>query len=511
VVLAAVVSPPGAYAVEGSKGPVGWDSYRRLDRLPELDSGTRTVQASSHDRTFGNDDGFRGTYSCPRRVATGCVLAEHRGPGEIDGIWFTRDYGVFVATGTLRVVLDGRTVIRRDLTDVILGKLGPPFSFPLVSHSAQSSGGGFVKTPMPFRRSMRVITENNPGYFHVIYRKFADRRGVPRFDPDAPALDVRSMLRAAGRRDPKQPRGRRIGRRETAAVGSHRSRTLVQLHGAGVVSGLRLRLRGLSDAAADTVFRGARLRIAFDGRRTVDAPLGEFFGSGLGPARVRSVMFAMGPRGNDWLSAWWPMPYASMARVSLTNPTRIPLPAVDVRLTAEPDPRWRRALRSRRVGHFRATSRGPSATTPGVDWNFLTARGRGKFVGVTQTMAGGKPENYLEGDESAFVDGSESPQITGTGTEDFYLGGWYFTTAFKIRTFTLPFNGFPVDLTAATGCPQATCKTAYRLMLAEAVPFRRSLRFGIQHGGRNDVPAVYGSTAYWYGPARAGPPFDPRP
>ncbi|MEE3920299.1 hypothetical protein V2I01_25245 [Micromonospora sp. BRA006-A] len=54
-------------AVADDKGPIGWDAYRRLDRLPELAAGTRTHQFSSFGRDGSNDDGFVGTWSCLRR------------------------------------------------------------------------------------------------------------------------------------------------------------------------------------------------------------------------------------------------------------------------------------------------------------------------------------------------------------------------------------------------------------------------------------------------------------
>ncbi len=38
----------------------------------------------------------------------------------------------------------------------------------------------------------------------------------------------------------------------------------------------------------------------------------------------------------------------------------------------------------------------------------------------------GNTADFLEGDERVFVDGQESPHIYGTGTEDFYEGGFYF-------------------------------------------------------------------------------------
>jgi hypothetical protein len=47
----------------------------------------------------------------------------------------------------------------------------------------------------------------------------------------------------------------------------------------------------------------------------------------------------------------------------------------------------------------------------------------------------GNTADFLEGDERVFVDGQESPQIYGTGTEDFYESGFYFrdATAYVMR------------------------------------------------------------------------------
>ena len=73
-----------------AKGPVGWQTLRRLDLLPLFSVGVGPAQFSSYDRSGGNDDGR--TYSCLRETGSeGCVLAEHRGPGEIDSIWSTRN------------------------------------------------------------------------------------------------------------------------------------------------------------------------------------------------------------------------------------------------------------------------------------------------------------------------------------------------------------------------------------------------------------------------------------
>ncbi|MEE3920302.1 DUF2961 domain-containing protein [Micromonospora sp. BRA006-A] len=123
--------------------------------------------------------------------------------------------------------------------------------------------------------------------------------------------------------------------------------------------------------------------------------------------------------------------------------------------------------------------------------------GRGRFVGVSQTMRGhiigGNTRNYLEGDERVHVDGSPTPQIYGTGTEDFYESGWYFNRGEYSDVFT----GNTAHLVRGGGCADE-CDAAYRLMIGDAVAYGTALRFGIEHGPANDMPAEYASTAFLY-------------
>ena len=65
------------------------------------------------------------------------------------------------------------------------------------------------------------------------------------------------------------------------------------------------------------------------------------------------------------------------------------------------------------------------------------------------TMLGIDPPFYLEGNERAFVDGAAQPQILGTGTEDFFDGGWYFYD----QLFSLPFSGSPPTRHAPRAAP----------------------------------------------------------
>ena len=659
VVGFAVSIPTASAAAPGqsSNGPVGWDTYRHLDRLDEVPTGVQTKQFSSFDRNGGNGDFSR----CLRTMPDGsCVLAETDGAGEIDSIWETRDGGNVTATGNLTVVLDGKTVLHAPFQDIVDGKLGAPFVFPVVANADQSSGGVYIIAPMPYRTSMLVYTDHDPIYYHVTYRTFPSADGVQTFDPTDKASDVIARLKAAGTQDPKpaQPgastqttdfslapgaskqlaisqgpgelsalrvrvpqlvappppnnvsddgrafgangysqftvkidpanNGVRLTRRLDAGIGHQRAQILVDgqpvaewapLTVAGgcrwedqsvdlpasatagkssitirnqftssdldfnefvywadsMVNGQAQRTDTVdvgpshtADEAAhnysiagqtwqgsnlfcypesggpspevvasNDILANARVRVTVDGQQTVDAPLGQFFGSGQSDATVKALMTSMGQNLSNWFSAWWPMPYRSGITVSLYNGSQHAITSASSAVTTAPDPLAAEDLATDRIGYFRATSNSAD-TTPGADYLFLKTGGHGRFVGVSESMTGVAYRGYLEGDERVYVDGSHTPQIHGTGTEDFYEGGWYFNR----DTFTDPVNGEPSHLASAGGCPDGKdCTSTYRLMLGDAVSFDSSLTFGIEHGGVDDEQAHYSSTAYWYGTA----------
>jgi hypothetical protein len=656
--VASASAAPGTTYSGNDNGPVGWEVYRNLDRLPELQTAVRTKQFSSFGRDGTNNDGFDGTYSCLRTTAAGCVIAEDTGPGEVASIWFTRDEGNVTKTGTITVELDGKQVLHASLQDIVDGKLGAPFSYPLVANAGQTSGGVYIRVPMPYRSSMRITTQTNPLFYHVDYRQFPDANGVRTFDPTDKAEDVLALLGAAGTKDPKpaQPdstttkapvnlapgkqvtladtfgpgelsalrlklpdivgldlknfaddgraflggstftlkidpanTGVKLTRRMDLRIGNQRAKILVDGAPAGewaplkaegaqwhdqtvdlpaaltagksqltvtnqfvssdldfnefvywadsVVDGQAKRTDTLdvgpnhvadeqahryaitqqnwsgehamayaateADAArvkpSDTLLSGVRVQVTIDGQKRVDAPLGEFFGSGLGENPVSSLFFAMDPDG--WYSSWWPMPYVARATVTLVNTTAYPLKG-QAEVTALRDARKAVDLATGKIGYFTAVSR-RAETTQGSDWTFADVTGRGKFVGVSSTMEGlladGNTRGYLEGDERVYVDGERTPAIHGTGTEDYYESGWYFNAG----TYSTPFHGNSAHEVRAGFCTNE-CDGAWRLHITDSVAFQNQLDFGIEHGQQDDHPAIYGSTAFLYTAAKFG-------
>jgi D-arabinan exo alpha-(1,3)/(1,5)-arabinofuranosidase (non-reducing end) len=500
---AATAAPAEPLSAGLGERTVGWDTYRRLDRLPYLSADTRSLQLSSFDRSGGDFDistgNKNGSGGCLASGGAGCVIAEDRGAGEVDSIWFTRDGGKLTAMGKIRIELDGRTVIDAPLQSLVDGALGAPFVWPLVANAEQSPGGDYIKVPMPYRQSMRISIASNLQYYHVDYRQFSTADGVTTFSPSDPAVDVLATFRAAGTVDPKP----------TARTATHHHRvvdlpadvgvTIAESTGSGSISGLRLRL----PQPADQLLAGLRLQIEFDGRTLVDSPLGEFFGAGLGTDNVRSLMFATIPQpdGSLSLSAWWPMPFSRTAHVTLLNTTGDPVFGIDSDVVTTSDPQWADALTSGRAGYFTTRSHaGP--TSLGQDWVFADEQGHGKFVGVSHTIRGTRIKTsfgdaspyFLEGAERVYTDGSASPQWYGTGTEDFYEGGWYFHNG---TNYSDPLTGQPDQRTATGGCADY-CVAVYRLMLADAIDYHSAIRFGIEHGKRNMVQPDYSSTAFVY-------------
>ena len=276
-VLFALIAPAGALAdapAGSAKGPVGWDVYRELDRLPELLTRRRDQAVLQLRPRGGNDDGFVGTYSC-LRTDDGCVIAERRrAPARSQSIWFTRDEGDVRNTGNIKIELDGRTVLDAPLQDVVDGKLGAPFAYPLVANANQSSGGVYIKVPMPYRQldaghhrrttrsSTTSATASSP-----------TPTGSRTFDP-ADKARRRARHPAGVRHARPQARPARRGDRRTAASRSRPARSVTLADARGARHDLRscaLRLPQVLGRRRPGPSSTTAARSAATGRRTASS------------------------------------------------------------------------------------------------------------------------------------------------------------------------------------------------------------------------------------------------
>jgi Protein of unknown function (DUF2961) len=268
------------------------------------------------------------------------------------------------------------------------------------------------------------------------------------------------------------------------------------------------------------------LRAYWDGEAepSVEVPLGDFFGLGLGEyflyqSALTSVASVRA------LNAYFPMPFAKSARLTVANEGKLRTDSlyhnIDyVSLKKLPTD----------LGYFHAQYR---QATPCRGWTdnwekndeplvngkknldgegnyvFLEAQGKGHFVGVTHAILQNQDGWAGEGDEMIFIDGQTEPSINGTGTEDYYNGAWNFGGLSDARPFAYLRNGAPfiVDPERVGG---RYC--LYRWHSESPITFEKNIRVTIEHGHANHRSDSFFSTAYWYqSEPHAGFPALPKP
>lgn len=293
--------------------------------------------------------------------------------------------------------------------------------------------------------------------------------------------------------------------------------TLLDDSGPGIITHIWVTL---TDDNPDNL-KALVLRMYWDGEPTpsVEAPLGDFFGLGLGEYFLyQSIPLAVGPE--RALNCFFPMPFGQSARITLANESDHQVHAVffniDYQSYSHPLPadmlyfhaQYRQATPAKGWTNQWKNDDDPLADdkkNPAGEGNYvwMEARGRGHFVGVTMSVLQNQDDWWGEGDDMFFVDGAATPSINGTGSEDYFLGAF----GFGRRAFFYDLFGAPVK-----GEPTAGSRSSvYRFHLDSPIPFTKSLRATLEHGHANVRSDNYFSVAYWYQtePHMECPPLPP--
>jgi hypothetical protein len=130
----------------------------------------------------------------------------------------------------------------------------------------------------------------------------------------------------------------------------------------------------------------------------------------------------------------------------------------------------------------------------GLSHLIADVKGRGHFVGtilMTQGLEDGST-GYFEGDDRAMIDGKL--KLHGTGSEDYFNGGWYAVMDRWDKGMSLPIHGsLEYNLmTSRTG--------GYRFYLSDKLNFSESFQLDIEHqpDAKNNVRADYTSLGFFY-------------
>ncbi len=270
---------------------------------------------------------------------------------------------------------------------------------------------------------------------------------------------------------------------KSISLASGVTETLFEAREGGRIVGLRL-----SPASAlEGKDRALVLRMTWDGEQTpsVLCPAGDFFGYAWGHPATRSLLLGTADNTNY---CYFPMPYSRSAKVELVS-QRADGPPIELRAEVV------YASEPKRPGEgtFHAIWRRENPTTKGAPFTFVETAGRGHLVGCILQAQGMVTGNtyFFEGDDQTTLDGQLT--IHGTGSEDFFNGGWYDVPDRWEKQLSFPLSGclaYQKPLGRTGG---------YRFMIGDAYAFRKSILQTIEHAPTgNDLLTDYAAVTFLY-------------
>ena len=468
----------------------GLEQLYRLDRLAEFRTSVKVASVSSYDRSGGNNDGFNGEYSFVRKEPGGLVLADLKGPGVIYRIWTPTP-----TDDVMEFYFDGEEEPRISVKfrEIFMGN-HPAFERPLVGYGA---GGFYSYRPLPFEKSCKVlIRAENMQFYQINYATYPQSAGIKSFSISPGPVEreklerAKSLFSSVGEDISSWVAGEgvEVERLHTKVkLEPGKAATLAGLERPGRIVGLRL------DPAS--AFEGKRrdvvLRAYWDGdpEPAINCPAGDFFGYAWGDPAMRSLLMGTADGMNY---CYFPMPWEKSARLELyCEPTLEK--AVEVEAEVLFVPRGRR----NNEGLFYSLWRRENPTTKGRPFTFIETGGRGHLVGVIQLSQGFESGNtgHFEGDDQTTIDGELA--IHGTGSEDFYNGGWYNVPGRweSRRSFTLSGCLDYKNHLGRTG--------GYRIFLGDAYSYRESILQTIEHAPTdNSLLNDYSGVTFLYSEQR---------
>jgi len=445
----------------------------------------RSQSPDQGDDWFANHDAGQFLRTERHGARSEYVMMDADGPGAMVRIWSANP------KGTLRIYLDGREapVLEAPMADLLGGRLeGVPQPI------AGVHGRGWnCYLPIPYAKHCKVTSDEGGFYYHANYRTYPRGTRLRSFQPKdlvnlaGEISETAQRLASVGLSYP-QPSEAGAARYSNepgmVLTGRGQSASLFSAAGPGAIIGLSVRVQ--SDDL-EQALRKLLLTMEFDGQKTVICPLGDFFGAAPGVCPYASLPLGMEPDGTLWCN--WVMPYRDSVEISLRDygqdRVRVTSAVVNSKYT------W-----TNRSMHFHAQWR-PARdvpTRPMHDWNYVSVRGQGVFVGAALAIANPVKTWWGEGDEKIYVDGETFPSHFGTGTEDYYGYAWGCNQPFAHAYHNQP---------RCDGPDNYGHTAVNRWHILDRIPFRESLRFDMEiwHWWEGVVPEMSVMT-YWY--ARPG-------
>ncbi|MFX0200567.1 MAG: DUF2961 domain-containing protein, partial [Candidatus Hodarchaeota archaeon] len=366
-------SAPSVWKLSGSV-----EALYRLEWLPKLRPGVLYGMFSSYDRSGGNDDGFRGTYSKLRLEDGNSVIAEMKGAGCITRIWFThselRKDGLLALQGEhIKIYLNGNPepVVDIPLERMFSGEL-ERFPKPLVG---EGLGGFYCYVPIPYSDGCKVVVEgDNVRFYQLTYNLFPDARGIEQFSMDTDIKTKKYLSKAV--RFWSNPGDEKllelsdpIEISETLDLEENETLHISLPDGPHQVRAILL--EGDAENLRNTL--SAVLQINWEGESVpaVDIPASYIFGQAFYPDLFQSLLAGAKP---GQYYAFFPMPYQQSADLKVT--ASIPF-SCRIRIIVE-----KLTSRDMPLAYFHVFYRQEVPTINGKYYKLVQTNGSGHYIGT---------------------------------------------------------------------------------------------------------------------------------
>lgn len=465
-----------------------FELLKRVDKLPEYRTNSLVEQFSSYDRTWGNDDGFAGTYSFLRKEGDKLVIAEMEGPGVINRIWTPTP-----TDNLLHFYFDGQKEpgLSIKFSDLFSGKVYP-FLKPVCGNEI---GGFYCYIPITYKKSCKIVFDGPKLEFIQIQYRNLPGKNVVTFDGD-PSQQHKALITDVNELwadITPEVSGFTAGKSANVNV---EERTFTLKPGEEVpffTQSKAGRIVGFTidgGSAFEGMHKDVLLSATWDNEKVeaIYAPVADFFGYAYGKGAMRSMM--MGKQGTSNY-CYFPMPYDQSASMKLLYKKRegVEQTPVSVSVKVYYNTNKRNA---KEEGKF-YTLWHREKPELGEFFKFLDMKGKGHYVGTIHQAQGLRPGMtlFFEGDDSTYVD--NKARLHGTGSEDYYNGGWYAVLDRWDRGNSLPLHGC-LDYSLPMGRTGA-----YRFFLSDKMSFEKEIYHAMEHGEvKNNFPVDYTSIAFFY-------------
>jgi len=278
------------------------------------------------------------------------------------------------------------------------------------------------------------------------------------------------------------------------------TKVLMDVKGSGVITHIWMTFLGPEPHAwaknGSANHQEMLLRMYWDGRSAVDAPVGDFFANSFG-TRSEVISLPVVVEDADSYNCFWHMPFRKSARIEIINQSEKPISLLYYNID------WIQKKIPKKTPYFYAQYRQEYPAESGKDYVVLDTQGKGHYVGTVLSVRTRSPSWFGEGDEKIYIDGEEKASIWGTGTEDYFLSAW------GLKTTSTPYFGVPYfDQWGIVGGHTS----AYRWHISDPIVFNKSIRVTFEHYGwissdENPTQKVhswnereddYSSVAFWY-------------